>query len=74
MDRERRRRTKSEITSLCHSGLDADTVFTATGDRLGRLVAFDKACWHTVDPATVLFTSEVLHHLHSEPRLPVHEY
>jgi DNA-binding CsgD family transcriptional regulator len=74
MDRERRRRTKSEITSLCHRGLDARTVFTATGDRLARLVPFDHACWHAVDPATLLFTSEVLHNLCSEPRLPMHEY
>jgi hypothetical protein len=75
MDRQRRRRAKQEIVSRCHSGLDARTLLVSTTHRMAQVVAWDRACWHTVDPATLLFTSMFAENLGpGEPRLPVHEY
>ena len=74
MERELRRRAKSEIVSLCHSGLGVAALFTETCGRLGTAVPYDRMCWHTVDPATLLFTSAVQENLGAEPRLPHYEY
>lgn len=75
MDRQRRRRAKQEIISRCHSGLDPRTLFVETARAMAAVVSWDRACWHTVDPATLLFTSMFAENLGAgEPRLPVHEY
>jgi DNA-binding CsgD family transcriptional regulator/GAF domain-containing protein len=75
MDRERRRRAKREIVSRCHRGLDPRTLLVETSRTIAGVVAWDRACWHTVDPATLLFTSMFAENLGDrEPRLPVHEY
>jgi DNA-binding CsgD family transcriptional regulator len=74
MDRGARRRAKCQIVSLCHSGLDAETLFSETMRRVARLVPYDRICWHTVDPATLLFTSATQKNLGEEPRLPEYEY
>jgi DNA-binding CsgD family transcriptional regulator len=74
MDRERRRRVKRDIVRLCGSGLDARALFNAAADRISQVVAFDRACWHTFDPATLLYTSGFVHNLEPEPRLATYEY
>ncbi|MFC5994463.1 LuxR C-terminal-related transcriptional regulator [Pseudonocardia hispaniensis] len=74
MDRERRRHAKREIVSLCHSGLTVDDLYHTTLQVFGTLVPYDRACWHTVDPATMLFTTSAQRNLGHEPRLPVYEY
>jgi DNA-binding CsgD family transcriptional regulator len=42
--------------------------------RVGRLVPYDRICWHTVDPATMLFTSGTEQNLGPEPQLATYEY
>jgi len=74
MDRDRRRRVKREIVSLCSSGLDVDTLYREAMRQVSRLVPYDRICWHTVDPVTKLFTSATEHNLGHEPRLPTYEY
>lgn len=74
MDRDRRRRVKREIVSLCSSGLDAGTLYRAAMRQVSRLVPYDRICWHTVDPVTKLFTSATEQNLGHEPRLPTYEY
>jgi DNA-binding CsgD family transcriptional regulator len=74
MERERRRRARREIVSLCHSGLDVDTLIGETMRQVRHQVPYDRLCWHTVDPATLLFTSATEENLGNEPRLPAYEY
>jgi DNA-binding CsgD family transcriptional regulator len=74
MDRDRRRRVKREIVSLCSSGLDVDTLYREAMRQVSRLVPYDRICWHTVDPVTKLLTSATEHNLGHEPRLPAYEY
>jgi DNA-binding CsgD family transcriptional regulator len=74
MDRDRRRRVKREIVSLCSSGLDVDTLYREAMRQVSRLVPYDRICWHTVDPVTKLFTSATEQGLGHEPRLPAYEY
>jgi DNA-binding CsgD family transcriptional regulator len=74
MDRDRRRRVKREIVALCSSGLDAGALYPAAMRQIGRLVPYDRICWHTVDPVTRLFTSATEQNLGHEPRLPTYEY
>lgn len=78
MDRQRRQRTKREIISLCHSGLDYVTLFREASVRLAAAVPFDGTCWHTLDPATLLFTSAWSQNLPRGPgvamQLASHEY
>ena len=59
MDAERLRRAGTEIGRLARLGLDWVTFSTEVSDTLRRVVPFDRACWHTVDPGTVLFTGSL---------------
>lgn len=59
MNRDMARRTRREITDLARSGLDWVTFATQTGDVLGRVIPFEKTCWHPVDPGTLLFTGSL---------------
>ena len=78
MDRQRRQRTKREIISLSHAGLDYITLFREAGARLNAAVPFDRTCWHTLDPATLLLTSAWTQGLPHGPavttKLISHEY
>lgn len=78
MDRQRRQRAKREVISLCHSGLDYIALFREASARLNQAVPFDRTCWHTLDPATLLFTSSWSENLPNEPavvkKLTSHEY
>ena len=59
MDPERARRTRNDIVRLAREGLDWVTFSTAASERIRRVVPFDRACWHTVDPGTVLFNGSL---------------
>jgi DNA-binding CsgD family transcriptional regulator len=53
------RRTRDEIQKLSASGLDWVAFATRATELIRRAVAFDRSCWHTVDPGTVLFTGSL---------------
>ncbi len=59
MDRERVRRARDEVRHLAGSGLDWVHLSAAMSEVVARLVPFERSCWHTVDPGTVLFTGSV---------------
>ena len=41
------------------SGLDWVSFATTATEVIRRVVPFDRSCWHTVDPGTVLFTGSL---------------
>jgi hypothetical protein len=51
------------IARLARSDLDLNTLFAEVLHALGRVVPFDAACWHTLDPATLLETSHLTRNL-----------
>ena len=59
VEAERQRRARGQITRLARDGLDWITFSTAASETIGRVIPFDRACWHTVDPGTVLFTGSL---------------
>jgi DNA-binding CsgD family transcriptional regulator len=59
MNRERFRRARREITGLANARLDWVSFAQATSEVLAGIVPFDRNCWHTVDPGTVLFTGNL---------------
>ena len=59
MDGDRARRARDEIVRLARSGLDWTTFARRVSDVVARVVPFDRNCWHTVDPGTVLFTGSL---------------
>jgi DNA-binding CsgD family transcriptional regulator len=67
-------RVDREVSRLAHSGLDWSTLSLRAGEAVRRAVPFDHACWHTVDPGSMLFTGVTKDSLEDEVRLPYHEY
>ena len=59
MDGERARRARNQIVRLTREGLDWVTFSAQASEAIRRVVPFDRSCWHTVDPGTVLFTGSV---------------
>jgi DNA-binding CsgD family transcriptional regulator len=59
MNRDRLRRARREIAGLAAARLDWVSYAQATTDVLAGIVPFDRSCWHTVDPGTVLFTGNL---------------
>src|SRR6185503_13695195 len=57
--RDTLRRARKEILRLGASGLDWVSFATRATDVIRRVVPFDRSCWHTVDPGTVLFTGSL---------------
>jgi DNA-binding CsgD family transcriptional regulator len=57
--REFAHRTRDQIVRMAHAGLDWVTFSTEATEALRRAIPFDRSCWHTVDPGTVLFTGSV---------------
>jgi len=49
-----RERSRRELSTLSHRGLDAADLFAAAARSLRRAVPFDGACWLTLDPETGL--------------------
>lgn len=50
---------EQDIVRLCASGLDSVALRRAVAQRLRKAVPFDACCWGTIDPGTLLITSEV---------------
>ncbi|MBW3548412.1 MAG: helix-turn-helix transcriptional regulator [Actinobacteria bacterium] len=59
MSSDRLRQTRAEIVRLARRGLDWVSFSTQVTDALRQAVPFDRSCWHTVDPGTVLFTGSL---------------
>jgi len=57
--RDALRRTRSEILRLGRAGLDWVSFATRATEVIRRAIPFDRSCWHTVDPGTVLFTGSL---------------
>jgi hypothetical protein len=74
MRRESVERVEGQVAALVHEGLDWSDLSLRVGDVLRRAVPFDHACWHTVDPSTMVFTGVTKDSLDDEVRLPYHEY
>ena len=75
MNREVARQTRREIVRLAHAGLDWVTFASRTAEQLDRVIPFEKACWHPVDPGTLLFTGSFTQNMDcSGPFLAKHEY
>jgi DNA-binding CsgD family transcriptional regulator len=56
MDRDR---LAAELNGLAREGLLWAEYVAAADKVLARAIDFDRSCWHTVDPGTVLMTSSV---------------
>ncbi len=75
MNRELLRRTRTEIARLANDGLDWVTFATQASEVINRAIPFDRNCWHTVDPGTVLFTGSLNQNIGcSGSWLAEHEY
>ncbi len=73
--REVMRRARREIAAAAQEGLDWLSYAAAVNDTLSRVVGFDRACWHPVDPGTYLFTGLLGRHMVcSGAWLAEHEY
>ena len=59
MNRDIVRATRAEVADLAHAGLDWVTFAARTTDVIQRVVPFQRSCWHTVDPGTILFTGSL---------------
>jgi DNA-binding CsgD family transcriptional regulator len=59
MKRETVRRARGDIVDLAREGLDWIAFSTAVTEVIRRAVPFQRCCWHTVDPGTVLFTGSL---------------
>lgn len=53
------KQAEQDIRQLCRNGLDSVGLRRAVMQRLRRVVPFDGCCWGTIDPGTLLITSEV---------------
>ncbi len=61
-----RERAVRNLVARCHVGLDATTLKTEFVERLGRILPLDAVFCAAVDPATLLFTSAILHEIATE--------
>jgi DNA-binding CsgD family transcriptional regulator len=58
-ERDHVRRLRSQIVREGDRGRDWISFATAATEIIRRQVPFDRSCWHTVDPGTVLFTGSL---------------
>lgn len=69
------RRTRERLIDLSHDGVGWISFATQASEIIGRVVPFQRSCWHTVDPGTVLFTGSLNHNIEcSGSWLAEHEY
>lgn len=59
MKRETLRRARGDIVDLAREGLDWVAYSTRVTEVIRRAVPFERCCWHTVDPGTVLLTGSL---------------
>jgi DNA-binding CsgD family transcriptional regulator len=74
MDVDQARKVRRRIAALCHSGLDSASLSREAERLLRRVIPFDRACWHNVDPATAMITSVHGESAPADPLLPLLEY
>jgi DNA-binding CsgD family transcriptional regulator len=75
MRREEVRRIRREISRLADIGLDWVTFASRASEALGRVIPFDRTCWHPVDPGTTLSTGSLVQNMIcSGTWLAHHEY
>jgi len=53
------RRTRSEILRLARAGHDWVSFASRATELIREVVPFERSCWHSVDPGTVLFTGSL---------------
>jgi DNA-binding CsgD family transcriptional regulator len=69
------RRVRADVVRLAGEGLDWVNYATRLSEALARVIPFQRNCWHTVDPGTVLFTGSLNHNIAcSGSWLAEHEY
>ena len=59
MQRDRAHRVREDLDRLSRGALDVISLIAEASEIIGRATPFDRSCWHTVDPGTVLFTGSV---------------
>jgi DNA-binding CsgD family transcriptional regulator len=75
MKRDAVRSARSEMSQLASLGLDWVMFASQASQVLNHAVAFERSCWHTVDPGTILFTGSLNHNIGcSGSWLAEHEY
>ena len=74
MNIERAHWVRQELTVLSHSGLDWATMAIKASSLLRRVLPFDHACWHSMDPATQLLNGAVKENLTDDPRNMRYEF
>ena len=75
MPSDKLRRVRDELVTLARSGFDRASFVRAASDAVGRVVPYDRSCWHAVDPGTVLFTGSINRNVEcSGSWLAEHEY
>lgn len=63
MNHDVERRTRRELAPLAGGGLDWVSLATRATEVVGRVVPFERSCWHVVDPGTVLVTGSLNQHI-----------
>lgn len=58
-----RARARRDLLRLVHAGAGLSALFCEAGRLLRRVIPFDAACWHTLDPGTLLETSHLVENL-----------
>jgi DNA-binding CsgD family transcriptional regulator len=75
VDQAAARRARDKVVRLAERGSDWVTLVREVGAVLEEAVPFTRACWHTVDPGTVLFTGSLNENIScSGTWLAEHEY
>ncbi|HVL03394.1 MAG TPA: hypothetical protein VM386_03035, partial [Acidimicrobiales bacterium] len=59
MGPDRSARLRSEVADLARQGLHWVSFASEASDLIKKVVPFDRCCWHTIDPGTVLLTGSV---------------
>jgi DNA-binding CsgD family transcriptional regulator len=69
------RSARTEVTRLAAQGLDWVTFATRASQTVSHVIGFERSCWHTVDPGTILFTGSLNRNITcSGSWLAEHEY
>jgi DNA-binding CsgD family transcriptional regulator len=75
MSPDRVRRASEKLAEVAANGNNWVAFSEAASDIIGRHIAFDRCCWHSVDPGTVMFTGTALRKICcSGTWLAEHEY
>jgi DNA-binding CsgD family transcriptional regulator len=75
MDQAAARRVRDKAVRVAERGTDWVPLVREVGAILAEVVPFTRACWHTVDPGTVMFTGNVNENIAcSGTWLAEHEY